>query len=176
MKRILFAVFILLSTHITVFAQSTITHSVISFKIKNLGITTNGTISGLQATAHFDPQNPGTAKIDASVDVNTINTDNSLRDSHLKDEDYFDVAQFPKITLKSVSIKNDGGDKYKGQFNLTIKNKTLPVTIPFTAIKKGDVTVFNGTFTINRRDYDVGGATLTLSDNVIISIEAEIHD
>jgi polyisoprenoid-binding protein YceI len=157
-------------------AQNTVSHSAITFKIKNLGVTTEGAIGGLQATIHFNAANMASATVEASVDVNTLNTDNSLRDEHIKSDEFFDVVHFPKILLKSVSIKHNSGNKYTGRFNLTIKNKTNAIDIPFTYTAKGDLMTFNSSFKINRRDYGLGDNSLTLSDEVIISITAEFRD
>ena len=156
------------------FAENTITRSAISFKIRNLGINTGGTIGGLQANVKFDPAKPETSSIEATVDVKTINTDNSTRDEHLRGENFFDAEKYPKITLKSTSIKHKSGTNYIGDFNLTIKAKTKPVQIPFTLTEKGNNQSFNGTFKINRRDYGVGSNSLTLSDDVTITIDVEV--
>jgi len=177
MKKILFPLlsFILLGAAFAQ-AQNTVSHSAISFKFKNLGVYATGTIGGLQATVHFNPANMAQATIDASVDVATINTDNSLRDDHLKSDEFLDVARYAKILIKSVAIVHKSGDKYTGQFNLTIKNKTKLVQIPFTYSTKGDLQTFNGSLKINRLDYGIGGSSLTLSDEITISIEAELRD
>jgi polyisoprenoid-binding protein YceI len=164
----------LLST--SLFAQNTVTRSAITFKTKNLGIGVDGSISGLEATIHFNPNNLAAASFDASVDVKTITTDNSLRDDHLKSDEFFDVARYPAITIKSVAITHKSGNKYTGQFNLTIKNKTKTIEMPFTYTAKGDLGDFNGSFKINRLDYGVGDSSLTLSNEVTISIDAEIRD
>ena len=155
------------------FAQTAVSHSVISFKIKNLGINTNGTIGGLQADVHFNPADLATSTLTATVDVATLNTDNNSRDEHLKSEDFFDLAKYPKISLKSVSFKHKSGDSYIGTFNLTIKDKTKQLDIPFTYVDKGSALAFNSAFKINRRDFGVGGSSLILSDEVNITIEAE---
>ena len=99
-----------------------------------------------------------------------------MRDDHLKSDEFFDVAHYPKIALKSIAIVHKSGNKYVGQFNLTIKNKTKTVEIPFTCTAKGDVNDFNGSFKINRLDYGIGSSSLTLSNEVVISIDAEIKN
>lgn len=141
-----------------------------------MGIGVDGSIGGLQATIHFNPNNLAEASVEASVDVKTINTDNSLRDEHLKSDEFFDEGHYPKISLKSVLIKHKTGNKYSGQFNLTIKNKTKTIEIPFTYTAKSDVSDFTGSFKINRLDYGVGDSSLTLSDEVTISIDAEFRN
>lgn len=156
-------------------AQNTIIHSSISFKIKNLGVNTNGTIGGLQASVKFNPADPASSTLEASVDVNTINTDNSMRDEHLRGQDFFDLTHYPKISLKSLSFKHKSGNNYSGTFNLTIKNKTKQVEIPFTYTDKGNAGVFNATFKINRLDFGLGDTSMVMSDDVIITIDAEVE-
>jgi polyisoprenoid-binding protein YceI len=176
MKKFFASFIVLISLSATLFAQNSITHSAITFKTKNLGIEVDGSIGGLSATIHFNQKDMSSASFDASVDVKTINTDNSMRDDHLKSDEFFDVAHYPTISLKSIAITHKSGNKYVGQFNLTIKNKTKTVEIPFTCTAKGANSEFIGGFKINRLDFGVGGSSMTLSDEVTISIDAEIGD
>ena len=177
MKRLIFP----LTAILIIFAafkitQSNVSHSAISFKIKNLGIYTNGTIGGLQADMHFKPADPSASTIAASVNMHTLTTGNSSRDEHLKSEDFFDLERYPAMKLQSVAIKHNSGNNYTGKFNLTIKDKTRPVEIPFTCIEKGSNQTFNGTFKINRRDFGVGSNSMILSDEVIITLDATINN
>src|ERR1700712_3842690 len=120
-----FAVIALLIVSTAAFSQTkNIRGAKVSFEIKNLGIKTGGTIAGVQGTIAFDPDALATSKIEATADVNTINTDNEMRDEHLKKDDYFDVQKYPKISLASVSFKKKSGNTFTGQFNITIKGKT----------------------------------------------------
>jgi polyisoprenoid-binding protein YceI len=148
------------------------TGSSVTFVIKNAGIKVDGKLEGLQATINFDSQNLTTSSIEASVETQTINTDNKSRDGHLRKEDYFDVAKFPKMTIKSMSFTKDGnnGNSYKGKFKLTIKGVTKDVEIPFSYTENGNAATFKGSFTINRLDYKVGGNSWVMADNVIISL------
>ncbi|MGZ3932792.1 MAG: YceI family protein [Bacteroidia bacterium] len=157
----------------TLRAQTAALRSSITFEIKNLGITTGGSIGGLSAKVNFNPANLGISTLEASVDVKTINTDNDSRDEHLRSEDFFDVARYPKISLKSVAFKHKSGNNYTGTFTLTIKDKLKQVEIPFTFLDKGNSVEFKGTFKINRLDFGVGGSSMVLSDNVNITIDCE---
>ena len=174
MKRI-FAAIALLVISTGAFAQvnTSITRSKISFEIKNLGIKTGGTISGVQGTVSFDPNKLETSKIEAIADATTINTDNSMRDEHLKKEDYFNADTYPKITLSSVSLKKKNSNNYTGQFNITIKGKTKLVDVPFTYTDVNNGALFKGSFKINRKDFGVGGGSMTMGDEVTINFEAE---
>lgn len=172
MKRIsLIILFAVLSASVT-FAQ-TVTKSNISFKIKNLGINTGGTIGGVKATVRTD-QSQVVNSIEATADVATINTDNEERDTHLKSADFFDVQRFPHITMKSVSVTHKSGNKYTGKFNVTIKDKTKQFDIPFTYAEAGNNATLNGTFKLNRRDFGVGGSSLVLGDEVNVTVVVEL--
>ena len=147
----------------------------IKFQLKNLGVNTGGTISGLQASMVFNPDNLDTSSIEATLDVNTINTDNDLRDSHLRGEEYFNVAKYPTITIKSVSFKHKGGDKYTGQFNLTIKDKTKTFEVPFTyTTDPSNTATFKGGLKLDRLDFGVGGKSLVMGKEVSVAIEVQV--
>ncbi len=143
----------------------------ISFKIKNAGFTVNGKFTGLTALIQFDPAKNTGNKIETSIDANTINTDNSARDGHLKKEEYFSVDKFPKITMNTASITKESEGKFKGLFTLTIKgiSKIVPVLFDFT--EQVDKASFKGSFTLNRLDYQVGSSSFILSDNVTVNLD-----
>jgi polyisoprenoid-binding protein YceI len=156
------------------FAQITkhpVTKSSVTFQIKNLGINVGGSFSGLKADIDFDPAHPEAGSIEASIQANTVNTDNETRDSHLKSDSYFDAEKYPEIKMKSVSFKHNGGDNYTGIFNLTIKDKTNQVQVPFTYTENSNDGLFKGTLKIKRSDYGVGSKSLVMANDVTISIE-----
>ncbi|PWT97225.1 MAG: YceI family protein [Bacteroidetes bacterium] len=145
--------------------------SSVKFKIKNLGISVSGDFKGISGKINFDPNNPDASKFDVSVDAATVNTGIDMRDDHLKGEEYFDVKNYPKISF--VSTKITQGPK-SGNFiavgNLTIKKVTKEISIPFKASSQGTDYVFEGEFKINRRDFEVGGGSLTMSDNLTVNL------
>lgn len=172
MKNIIAAITLLIVST-GAFAQNNITKAKISFELKNLGIKTGGVVSGVQGNITFDPTKLASSKIDATADVNTLNTDNDMRDAHLKRDDYFDVEKYPKMSLSSVSFKKNGGNNFIGVFNLTIKGTTKTLEVPFTYLSNATGNLFKGSFKINRKDFKIGGNSMTMSDDVTISFEAE---
>lgn len=153
-------------------AQTAITRSSLTYEVKNLGINTTGKFTGVKANISFNPAQLGGSSIEAIVDVNTVNSDNETRDEHLKGTKFFDVANYPTINIKSTSIQKKGSG-YLCKFNLTIKGTTKPVEIPFTYTTNGDKAQYKGSFKINRKDFNVGGSSMTLSDEVTINIDIE---
>lgn len=144
--------------------------SSIEFKIKNAGLNTEGFFTGLEADIKFDPLEPENANIKATVNSKSINTGSEMRDNHLRKEEYFDVEKFPKIQMQSTKIEKTGPVSYKGLFKLTMKGITKEVIIPFNFLRLPDKQEFKGSFELNRRDFNVGGNSISLSDNVKITI------
>jgi polyisoprenoid-binding protein YceI len=147
--------------------------SSISFKIKNFGFTVTGKFTGIGGRINFDPQNPTAGSFDITVDAATVNTDNSMRDKHLRGESYFDIANYPRIHFISTSVLT-GADKetflLTGQ--LTIKNKTREIKFPFTAVSANEGYLLKGSFKLNRRDFNVGGSS-TISDELEVSVNVQ---
>ena len=126
--------------------------------------------------------------IDFSVDAASIDTDDDKRDGHLKSVDFFDVAQFPKITFKSVSMKADGAkNTYKLIGNLTMHGVTRSVTLKAVGAPKivkdpygMERYAFKVTGSINRKDFglaynaalEAGG--VALSEEVRLDINVEM--
>ncbi|MDB5283082.1 MAG: YceI family protein [Bacteroidota bacterium] len=101
------------------------------------------------------------ANIDFTIDVNSINTDNDMRDKHLKSDDFFNAEKFPNITFKSTSFKKVSGTKYLLEGDLTIRDVTKRVKLdviyngtvkdPYGNVKAG----FKITGSVNRFDYNL---------------------
>ena len=153
------------------FAQKwTPTAGTVKFSTKMLGVGVDGSFKGIKANIDFNSENPTTSSIFASVDAATVFTDNSLRDTHMKEKpEFFEVVKYPTISLKSTSIVKNG-TSYIGTFNFTIKNVTKPVKIPFTFTQNGDKGTFVAIFEINRKGWNFGGNTMGMSDKVKINI------
>lgn len=174
LKKITF-LSVLIFSKFLVNAQATYTpvdaESKVHFVIKNFGIRTGGDFSGLSGTIKFSPENYAASVFDVSVDANTIDTDNSSRDGHLRKADYFDVATYKTIRFKSTKVVLSS---VKGRFyiygDLSIKGVTKPVEFGFGATAKDGGYVFDGEFSINRRDFGVGGSSISLSDNLTVSL------
>lgn len=144
--------------------------SSVTFKIKNLGIGVNGSFTGLQGDIRFDPTRLADASFEVSVDAATVNTDNNMRDDHLRRTDYFDVKTYPQIRLSSTKIRpSNKANAFFLYGRLTIKNQTKDISFPFTATSSGKGWIFDGTFIINRRDFDVGSASI-ISDKLEVSL------
>ncbi len=146
----------------------------ITFSIKNFGLTVEGSMSGLAGNLTFDPGSLATSMFDVTLKAESINTGIDLRDSHLKKEEYFDVENYPSIrftSLKIVKLK----EGYSVTGLLKIKNIEKEVTFPFTVQKStagnSNGAGFFGSFSIDRRDFGVGGRSFSMADEVQIDLK-----
>jgi len=169
-KIILFLLILTISKNVLAQYKPVDEGSSLKFKIENLGFDVPGSFTGFSGSINFDPQNPGSGSFDVTIDAATVNTDNSLRDSHLKGDSYFDVKNYPHIHFISRKVgqaNKDGSYTLIGQ--LIIKGKTKDVSFPFTVIQLKDGMLFKGSFKINRKDFGIGG-TSTISNELEVSL------
>jgi polyisoprenoid-binding protein YceI len=173
MKGLIFTFSLFVST-IGLFAQTYTpadNGSKVHFVINNFGIATGGDFSGLSGSIKFDPANLAASEFDVSVDAKTVDTDIEARDNDLRKAAYFDVANYPKITLKSTKVTKTNRDGYYYMYgNLTIKGVTKEIKFPFTATAKDGGFLFAGSFKLNRRDFGVGRSSLSLADDLTVSL------
>jgi polyisoprenoid-binding protein YceI len=101
--------------------------SSVGFSIVHLKVSTvDGSFGVYDAKFTAAKKDFSDAVIEFSADVVSVNTSSKSRDNHLRKDEYFDAAKFPKLTFKSTSVKK-AGSAYKITGNLTIKGVTKPV-------------------------------------------------
>ena len=174
MKNLILLVAFIFSVNL-LFAQKILTPtdagSKVHFVIKNFGIKTGGDFTGLKGSIKFDLATIASWSFDVTVDAATINTDNDSRDGHLKKSEYFDVKKYSAIHIVSSKIQTtDKPGIYLFTGNLTIKGITKPIQFPFKVNKSNDGYLFTGNFDINRRDFGVGSSSVSLADNLKVSL------
>jgi polyisoprenoid-binding protein YceI len=177
MKKLMFAMLALmvaLATYAAMVKWNLETEkSSVSFNIKNFGRKVDGSFGGMKADIKFDENNPEKSSFSGSIQVNTINTGIKKRDKDLMSDHYFAADKYPTIDFKSKSAeKTSSGYVTKG--SLTIKGVTREIAIPFTFKNMGDHGEFTGTLSLNRHDYNIGGKTKIMGDNVDIQIKADV--
>ncbi len=145
----------------------------VGFAIKMMGLEVDGSFSGLKCNLTFDKNE--LSGIYATVNASTINTKNSLRDRHLKEKkEFFEPELYPLISLKSTKITKQAEGKYMGVFQLTIKNITKEINVPMELTTEGNKGVLKSNFTINRQNWNFGGDTPGMADNVKVKLKLNL--
>lgn len=106
------------------------THSEIGFKVKHMMFTNvSGKFNLFDATIENEDDHFETSKINFSAEVNSIDTNNSDRDNHLRSADFFDTDNFAKLTFVSTSISKVNEGNYIINGDLTIKDVTKSISL-----------------------------------------------
>jgi polyisoprenoid-binding protein YceI len=144
-----------------------------------------GTFHTFDAQIEADPEDLTGAKIQFTVNVDSVDTRNADRDGHLKSADFFDAANHPKMVFESTDIRKSGDGEYEVTGNLTLRGVTRQETfeVAFEGAGKdpwgNEKAGFSAKGSINRSDYglvwnaalETGG--VLVGDEVKISLEIE---
>ncbi|MFY0627592.1 MAG: YceI family protein [Reichenbachiella sp.] len=146
--------------------------SKVSFQINNFGSSVDGTFKELKGTIELDFSNPMQSKFDVTVDAGTVDTGIGMRDKHLRKEDYFDVENHKMIRFTSTLVKLSSQSK-EGTVtgNLSIKDTTKEISFPFKYSIQNDEIRLTGKFELNRREFEVGGSSISLSDDLTVTLD-----
>ncbi len=162
-------------------------HSTAEFKVRHLMANVGGRFNDFDAVIHLDRTNAANSSVEFNIQATSIDTGNKNRDEHLRSPDFFDVAKFPTISFKSVSIKERSKDLYDVTGDLTMHGVTKRITLPvqFLGFGRGpggsEKAGFEITTTLNRKDFgvvwnrnlDEGG--VLLGDDVKVTINLELN-
>ena len=131
-------------------------------------------------------ENPDDSTLEAEVQAASIHTNQSMRDDHLRTNDFLDVANHPTLNLKSTSIKRVREDHWILTADLTIRGVTRPVDFDLEFLGEGPsmqegktVVAFEATGEIDRRDFGVSfnhsllDGSVVVANKVVIEIEVE---
>ena len=104
-------------------------HSGVHFKVRHLGLTNvRGRFNGVDAALVVGDTLADT-HLSATIDISTIDTNQSDRDAHLLSQDFFAAEKHPTMTFASTSIADKGDSEYEATGDLTINGVTRPTTL-----------------------------------------------
>lgn len=157
------------------------THSEIHFKVKHMMVSNvTGAFQSFEGSVESESEDFEGASIHFSADIDSISTNNAQRDEHLKSDDFFNAAQFPKMTFNSTSFKKKGEGEYELVGKLTIRDNTHEVKLhveyngtavdPYGQTKAG----FEISGKINRKDFGLKWGAVTEAGNVVVSDEVRL--
>lgn len=131
-------------------------HSEINFVADSRLLSAHGFFGKWDADLALDATNWSASKVTLTIDAASINTRVDMRDTHLRSPDFFDVAKYPTITFKSVSVTSTAANKLTIVGDLTMKGVTKRISVPASVVfyDKG-AGRFRGAFTILRKDFGV---------------------
>ncbi|HUQ96336.1 MAG TPA: YceI family protein [Chitinophagaceae bacterium] len=157
------------------------THSEIQFKVKHLMITTvTGYFKTFDLEVETETDEFSTAKrIEFTADVDSVDTNNQQRDTHLKSPDFFNADEHGQLKFVGKKYEDDG-DTAKLRGDLTIRGITKPISLnvefggivvdPYGQTKAG----FTISGKISRKEFGLTWSAVTEAGQVVVSDEIRL--
>lgn len=151
-------------------------HSEISFKVKHMMISTvRGNFNSFTATAETEDDNFINAGIHFSADIDSISTNNKDRDTHLKSDDFFNAATYPKMTFKSKSFD---GNTLVGDLTIRDNTKEVKLAVDFNGIAVDPYGQTKAGFEISgkisRKEFGLKWGAITEAGGVVVGDEVKL--
>lgn len=156
-------------------------HSLVQFKVRHLMITNvTGTFQHFEGTIESEGEDFTQGKVTFAIKVDSIDTASDQRDTHLKGDEFFAVEKYPEIKFVSSNFKKISGEDYELTGNLTIRDKTHPITL---SVEYGGVAQdfygntkagFGVTGKINRKEFGLEWNGVTEAGSIVVSDEVKI--
>ncbi len=155
-------------------------HSEVQFKVKHLVISTvTGTFKMFNGSLITENEDFTGADISFSLDVNSVDTNQTDRDNHLKSAEFFNAEAYPAISFKSTSFTKSGDD-YQLEGHLTVKDVTKPVSL---AVEFGGIATdfygnvkagFEVTGKINRKEFGLTWDGITEAGAIVVGEDIKL--
>jgi polyisoprenoid-binding protein YceI len=127
-------------------------------------------------------ENPEDSTLEAEVKTASIHTNQSMRDDHLRTNDFLDAETYPTLTLKSTGLKKITDTEWKLSTDLTIRGVTKPVEFDLEFLGEGaamqegkTVVAFSAVAEIDRRDFGVTFNHSLLDGSVVVGNKVKIE-
>jgi len=184
MRARLFAAMLLMAFADSGFAQETYRvdplHTTTTFSVNHLGLSMQrGSFGKTTGTVTLD-RAAKNGTIDVAIDAASVTSGSPARETLLKGEDYFDIAQFPTITFKSNKLKFNGDAVVGAEGELTIRGVTKPVVLSVGDFKcaihpatKKPACGAEVTASVKRSEFGMIKNQASTGDDVLIAIAIE---
>jgi len=161
-------------------------HTQVEFSAKHFGMmTVRGHFNEVAVSGNVDPQQPDATKIDVTINVASLNTNNPQRDNDLRSSYFLELDKNPTITFHSGAVKLAGPDSFELSGDLTIKGITKPVTLHVKRYgelndpRMGHRVAYTAEGEINRKDFGMefdmlADNRLVVSHEIKIFVEMEV--
>lgn len=149
----------------------------IHFEATQYGVAFQGEFGRFDGHIFFDPKDLKGSKADIVIDITSINTGSTDRDSQALDSDWFDASHFPRARFETGSFDRTGPNLYEATANLTIRDITQIIVMPFTVEFTGDgqsMKLQSRQLSLNRLAFKVGQGLWATGDTIGVDVAIDI--
>ena len=104
----------------------------------------------------YDPAQPASAKAALEVQTGSFDLGSEDYNSEVRKKGWFDSASYPTASFVSSAIKPGGPGHFDATGTLSLKGKSLTITVPVTVARVGAMQSFDGTLVISRKYFAIG--------------------
>jgi polyisoprenoid-binding protein YceI len=156
-------------------------HSQVKFSVTHMLISeVTGSFKEFDVTLNQPNSDFTGASVEATIKTTSVNTENEMRDKHLRSDDFFNAEKYPVITFKSTTFEKTGTDTYIIKGNLTIRDVTKPVVLEakyLGSVKdmRGNQKIgFKATTSINRMEYGIKWNAAVEAGGLVVSDKVDL--
>lgn len=128
----------------------------LDFVSKQMGAPVKGSFSRFDGDIVVDEKNPGNSRAAVTIHMDGIDAGSDDANVEVRRKPWFDVKNHPRADFISTSVTPMGNNQFRVAGKVTIKGVTRDVTAPVSAKKEKDGWRFEGRFTLNRLDFNIG--------------------
>lgn len=158
-------------------------HSAVEFSVRHLVGKVRGQFKSFSGTIEIG-EDPLSSKVEASIDLASVDTGDEKRDAHLRSPEFFDVENNPTMSFRSTEVRANG-DGYTVVGDLSLKGVTRSVELdlefngispdPWGGLRAG----YTATTELSRKEFglewnmalEAGG--FMVGDKVKVTLEIE---
>ncbi len=130
--------------------------SFIRFAATEAGAGIGGEWREWRGDLHFDDARLDQSLIDVNVIVASVETLEDDRNAVVQNREWFDAVNHPEVRYHASRFGRRGGGRYEALGALTVKGRSVPVTVDFTVSREAGKYVLDGTAELDRLELDLG--------------------
>ncbi len=127
-----------------------------------------------EAEIAFDPTDLENSSVVVTIATESADAGASQRNDLLPGSEWFDVGAHPQARFVTTGFTHLGGTDYEAAAELTIRDMTHQVVLPFSLVIDGDTAKVSGELEILRTDYNVGIGQWASADPVAFEVRVTV--
>jgi polyisoprenoid-binding protein YceI len=145
----------------------------VAVKASQMGVPIEGEFRRIEAELAFDPANPAAGSARVRIEVGSFDLGDEEFNRELRRPEWFDAGQHPVATFASTGITPAGPGRLEVTGQLTIKGRTLAVTVPVQHASDGRQQVLEGSLPIRRLQFGIGSGAW--ADTSVVAVDVVIR-
>ena len=123
---------------------------------KQEGVAVDAPFTKFTGRIFYDPANISAASAELAVETGSLDMGDEAYNAEVRKKSWFDSGGYPKATFTSTAIKPTDASHFIATGALSIKGKSITLTVPVTVTKAANVATFDGSLVISRATFGIG--------------------